>query len=164
MEKKQLKRLDLEKGIFEANGKTYHIEGGLSIERYCEFQLLEKEMGYGTTFKAMFENHKKLYGMLNKQRFADCAIEVYNMMKGIAKLEEREPTILKICALFINTPEEDRESISQDLITQKIQDWKAEGLDMRDFFHVASASVNGFLEIYRTVTRIISGEETISEA
>jgi hypothetical protein len=42
------------------------------------------------------------------------------------------------------------------MYNRKIADWKAEKLDMRDFFTVASNSVNGYIEIYRTVSRIIS--------
>lgn len=159
----ELKRIDLNKGVFEANGHQYHIEGALSIERYAEFQILEKEMGYGMTFKGIYDKLEKIYTQLNKLKFADAAVELNNIMRGVAKLEEREPVVLKICALFINRADEDRTTINQDVITQKIADWKAEGVDMRDFFLVASNSVNGYLEIYKTVTHTIMGEENAAE-
>lgn len=155
----ELKRIDFKAGKFTANGKTYTIEGALSIERYAEFQILEKELAYGFTAKDIFDKLRKMWDNQNKLKFVENAVLLDNLMRGIVKLEERNPTVLKICALFINTPDEDRATITQDLIDVKIADWKAEGLDMRDFFQVASSSVNGFLEIYKTVSRIISAQE-----
>lgn len=154
----QLKRIDFETGVFEANGTQYRIEGALTIERYAELQILEKEMGYGVTFKGLYDKLEKLYSLLNKNRFADSAVLVNDLMRGVVKVQEREPTVLKICALFINSEAEDRTIFTQDMINKKIADWKAEGIDMRDFFTVASSSVNGFLDVYRTVTRIISAQ------
>lgn len=155
----ELKRIDFNAGSFEANGETYYIEGGFTIARYAEFQILEKEMGYGLTFKSMYEKHEKLYQLVNKQKFADAAVLLNDVMRGIAKLNEREPTILKVCALSINTAGEDRTTITQDLINKKIADWKKEGIDMRDFFSVASSLINGFSEIYRTIAQDILDQE-----
>lgn len=155
----ELKRIDLEKGVFQANGKTYRIEGSLSIERYCEFQILEKELGFGVTFKSMFDTLNVLWTQINKMEFGMAAVTLNDTMRGMARLEEREPVVLKICALYINADGEDRSAFSQDMITQKIYDWKTEGYDMKDFFQVAFGSVTGFTEIYNRVSRIISGQE-----
>lgn len=154
---KELKRLDMTKPSFEANGVTYHIESGLSIERFCEYQILEKEAGFGVTFKKVFDNLKELHGLMNEVKFVEAAVKLDNMLRGVAKLEEREPTLLKICALFINTAEEDRTTINNDMVVKKIEDWKKE-YDIRDFFTLALNTVDGFLEIYANATRIISGE------
>lgn len=154
-----LKKIDLEKGIFQANGKTYFIESSLTIERYVEFQILEKELGFGVSFKAMFDGLNELWGYLNKMQFAEAAVKLNNMLRGMAKIEEKEPAVLKICALYINEESEDRSVITQDMITHKIQDWKAEGYDMRDFFQLAFTLVPGFIDAYQRVSRIISGLE-----
>lgn len=155
----ELKRIDFEKGKFTANGKDYTIEGALSIERYAELQILEKELAYGFTVKEIFNKLKQLWDFLNKLKFAEAAVLVRDLMAGATRVGERTPTTLKICALFINTENEDRGTITQELINTKIADWKAEGMDMRDFFQVASSSINGFLEVYQAVTRIISAQE-----
>lgn len=156
MTTKELKRLDFTTGEFVANGTNYRIEGALTIERYAELQILEKELGYASSFKAIYEKMQKAYDLLNKQKFADSAVQINDIMRGVAKAQEREPTILKICTLFINTENEDRTKLDKDVNERKIADWKKEGIDMRDFFLVASNSVNGFLEIYRNATRSIS--------
>lgn len=152
----ELKRLDMTKQSFVANGTTYYIESGLSIERFCEYQILEKEAGFGLSFKKIFENLKDLHGLMNNMKFVEAAVKLDNMMTGVAKLEEREPTLLKICALFINAKDEDRTTINNDTIVKKIEDWKKE-YDVRDFFTLALNMVDGFLEIYANATQIISG-------
>lgn len=153
---KELKRLDLSKQSFVANGTTYYIESGLSIERYCEYQILEKEAAFSMSFKKIFENLKEVHRLMNEVKFVEAAVKLDNLMRGVAKLEEREPTLLKMCALFINTEDEDRTTINNDMIVKKIEDWKKE-YDIRDFFQLALNTVDGFLEIYANATRIISG-------
>lgn len=160
----QLKRIDFEKGFFEANGKKYFIEGGMSIERYAEFQIYEKELAYGLTVKGLFDKLGELWRMLNKLKFADAAVLLNDIIRGVSKLEDREPVVLKICALVINEENEDRTQFSQDMITRKILDWKTEGISMADFFRVASGSVNGLQEIYRKAARIISGEASLEDS
>jgi len=154
---KELKRLDLSKQSFVANGTTYYIESGLSIERFCEYQILEKEAAFSMSFKKIFENLKDVHRLMNEVKFVEAAVKLDNLMRGVAKLEEREPTLLKMCALFINTEDEDRTTINNDMIVKKIEDWKKE-YDIRDFFQLALNTVDGFLEIYANATRIISGD------
>lgn len=144
---KELKRIDFEKGIFEANGKKYFIESQMSIERFCEFQIYEKEAGLGMPFKKIYENLQTVYQDLNATKFADASVRLNDLMHGVAKLDEKEPAALKICALFMNTEDEDRSVITNDMIVKKIEDWKKE-YDMRDFFWFALDTVNGFMEIY----------------
>lgn len=152
---KKLKRLDLTTPRFKANGVYYNIEGGLSIERFCMYQILEKEAAFGTSFKDLFQNLKKVHELLNGVKFVEASVLLHNMMNGVAKLEEKQPTLLKMCALFINTDDEDRSTINEDMIAKKINDWKAE-YDVRDFFQVALNTMDGFIEIYEAVTRTIS--------
>lgn len=152
---KKLKRLDLSNPRFEANGVYYNVEGGLSIERFCMYQILEKEAAFGVSFKNLFNNLQKLHGLMNNVKFVEASILLDNMMRGVAKLEEKQPTLLKMCALFINTDDEDRSIITEDMIAKKINDWKKE-YDVRDFFQVALSTMDGFLEIYNNVSRIIS--------
>jgi hypothetical protein len=153
---KEVKRMVVSEGKFEANGKTYIIENAFSIERYAEYQLIEKEVGFGITFKEIFDNLMKLKGMMNSSRFVDASFLLVDMMRGVQKLEYKEPLVLRMCALFINTPDEDRTTINEDMITRKIEDWKKEGLDIRDFFTLALNTMDGFIEIYQKLTQTTS--------
>jgi hypothetical protein len=150
------KRIDMQTGKFTANGVNYSIEQFLTIERYAEFQILEKEMAYGMTFEAQYKLVDAAEKALNKTNFVDAAVLLNNLKQGILKVKSREPVVLKICALFMNAENENIKIITQDMIDTKIYNWKHEGIAMNDFFTVALNSVNGFLGIYQSITRSIT--------
>lgn len=151
----QLKRIDFEKGVFVANGTTYFIESDMSIARFRQYQMLEKEAAFSTTFAAMFAELRAIYDLMNDIQFVKAAVKLDNLMSGVKKLEEKEPTLLKMAALFINTEDEDRTTITKDQISKKIEDWATE-YDVRDFFHFALNTIQGFTEIYKNVTQATS--------
>lgn len=155
----ELKRIDFKKGSFQANGKTYYINSSLTIERYAELQIFQAEIGPGMEYEKIFKKLHDVYKLINKMQFADAAVYVNDLIRGFSKLEEKEPTILKICTLMCNTDDEDRTTYNNDLAVKKIEDWKREGIDMRDFFQLASGLVSGFLDVYKTATLIISEQK-----
>ena len=157
----ELKRINMETGKFTANGVDYAVNQYLSIERYCEFQILEKELGYGFSFAEIYKNLDHVEQLLNKTQFVPAAVMINNIKQGVVKVQEREPVMLKMCTLFINYEGEDIRTFTNDMIDKKITDWKAEGIAMNDFFTVALNSINGFFAIYQNITRNIT--EILSE-
>lgn len=151
----KLKKLNPEARSFEAGGKEYFIETQLSISRFHQYQIYEKEAGFGMSFKDMFSNLIKMREELNKVKFVDCAVRLDNLINGMAKLEEKEHTLLKMCALFMNTKDEDRGDINDDMITAKIDNWKNE-YEVNGFFTLALNTVNGFFTIYKEMHQSIS--------
>lgn len=136
--------------------RVYTVHNFLSVERYCEFQIFEKELAYASTFKTTFDKIKKALAQMNAMKMVDAIITLTDLVRGMVKVEEREPTVLKICALFINYEGEDIHSYSKDVEADKINDWKGAGVDMRDFFTVALHTVPGFLEIYAKISQSIT--------
>lgn len=141
---------------FIANGTRYFIEEGLSIERWIFMQQLQIEMGFGVEFDEMLQGWKAQYELVNKQKFADAAVQAYNMMNGITKVFQRQPQILRFCALFINTENEDRATITEDTIAKKVEDWKQGNLNIEGFFEFSLLKVKGLAEGYMSVTRSVS--------
>lgn len=152
---KQLKTLDPQARSFEANGKKYFIETKLSIARFHEYQIFEKEAGFSMSFASMVDAIKEAYQDLNQLKAADASVKLHNLLAGISKVAEKEHVLLKMCALFINTEDEDRGEIDDDLITSKIEDWKNE-YEVNGFFMLALNTVNGFLRIYSEMHQLIS--------
>lgn len=142
-----------------ANGTEYFIQSNLTIARFCEFQILEKELAFSMSFQSVFKEINEACEMMNEVRFVDVAVKLDNLRRGIAKLEEKEPTALKICTLFINEKNEDLSEWNNDIMTKKIEDWKAEGIAVEDFFQFALNSVGGFISIYKKMSEVISGEK-----
>lgn len=152
---KELKVIDLKEKKFTANGVDYYIESGLSFKRFRMYQKLQIECGYEVGFAGMFDKIKKIYDMCNAMKFADIAVLTSNILHGIAKVEERKIPVLSLCALFINTKDEDRSVINDDIVDKKIADWEAEGLDITPFFTLALSSMENFSKAWEEVTRNI---------
>ena len=152
---KQLKTLDPQSRTFEANGKKYIIETKLSIARFHQYQIYEKEAGFSISFSAMVATIRDAYQDLNQLKAADASVKLHNLLAGISKVAEKEHVLLKMCALFINTEDEDRGEIDDDMITAKIEDWKDE-YEVNGFFTLALNTVNGFFQIYNEMHQIIS--------
>lgn len=159
-----LTKIDMSTKSFTANGTRYYIEDTRSIDRWVFEQQLTIEAGFGVEFDEMLRAWKDQKDYLNKQNFVDAAVQAYNMANGITKIFAREPTILKFCALFINTAEEDRRTIDADMITRKIEDWKAEGLAIEGFFEFSLLRVRGLGEGYMKAIQSVSNlmEDTLS--
>lgn len=147
-----LKRIDFKAGEFEANGKTYYLETRLSVARYCEFVILQRELQMGLTLEQIYEAMITQRELLNKVRFADAAVHADKLLNHMVKLKEKEPTMLKICTLCINTKEEDRSKWGNDTVVQKLEDWKKGGYDVHDFFAMALIIVPGFTQLYNSFT------------
>lgn len=151
----QLKTLDPQQRSFEANGKTYHIETRMSIARFHQFQIYEKEAGFSITFEGMVHTLKEAYQDLNTMKAADASVKIHNLLAGMVNISEKEHTLLKICALFMNTDDEDRGEINEDMISRKIEAWQNE-YDVNGFFTLALNTVSGFFKIYAEMRQIIS--------
>lgn len=135
-----LKSIDIQQKSFKANGKTYYIEpGDIAIERYAKYEELSLELQYGVSQAEMFANWKQVTQLANELKFSDIAVLANNMQNGLVQLMDRQNTALKMCALFINEEQEDRGRISDDMISNKINDWQEEGYTVGPFFQLALA-------------------------
>lgn len=152
----KLRNIDHDSGQFEANGKIYYLENKLSVSRFCEFQILQRELWTGLSIQDFFKQIQDVEKLLNQLRFSDLAIWAHQIKTHMAKLKEKEPVMLKICTLFINTEDEDRNKWDNDLVVKKKQDWIESGIDVQDFFHIALTLAPGFVEIYNNFIQAIS--------
>lgn len=150
MAERKLKRLDFLTKEFEANGKKYYIEEQLSQDRWNMYELLEVEIGVNLKSQEIKGKMRELWDNLNAQNFADsCVICRDVMIAADRAYEPRIPECVRMCALFMNTENEDRRFITEDLIKQKAADWREEGIDMQSFFSFAIATIPGFIENFK---------------
>jgi hypothetical protein len=156
-----LKTIDPNASSFTANGKTYFIESGLSIERYRKFEEIEIELGFSRSFVDVFDAVEKMMKDINKNNLGDAYVKGYNIMNGVAQFKQKRPHVFRYCALFINEENENRAVITEDMINKKIEDWQVEGLNYEPFFHIAMNSLNGFKESYnRLMESILKDQKT----
>lgn len=148
----ETKRIDFDNPVIPANGKEYKMVRELTITRYKELEKLEIEFYYGFDMESMFQKLKEAWSDLNKPKPADAAVKIYRLMEGVAdRVDKREPCVLRICALFLVTEDEDLTTWSEELATQKIEDWQKEGYKIDDFFSLVASLVPGFLKDYNAI-------------
>lgn len=142
---------------FTANGVKYLVHTSLAIERFIEFEKLQIKVGYGVDFRHLFQQINTAFNYLNDSRQADAAVMLHNLMTGVAtNLEDRENPVLDLCTLYICREGEDLTKYDPVLNEQKKEDWKAEGITVDSFFVLAFNLVNGFQNIYDSVSLSIS--------
>jgi hypothetical protein len=155
-----IKTIDPNQTRFEANGHVYTIAANsLSVNRWQKYLELQAEFGMGSTLPEIMAAFRAIYDAANLNKCADIGVLSRDAMIGISNIGKREPQALRLCALFCNREGEDLKTISDDLISEKIEDWKAEGFDIQGFFHLAVASLEGFRENYEAATAVTSKPE-----
>lgn len=149
----QAKDIDLSIKEFIANGKRYFIEDQISLDRLIKMELIEVELGYGHSLSEIMATQVAAMNDINKQQQGEAYIKLYNNVRSMEHMQQRMPYILRFCALIINEENEDRKVITEDMINNKISDWRKEGLKPEPFFTITAKSSPGFLELYKKLTQ-----------
>lgn len=147
----QLIKLDGNTIDFMANGKKYIIETSISRKRWTFYLKESVNLAFGQTVEELFNAFLEIYNITNEEGFrrGDIAVIARDAMKGIEMILTRDKeTIVRLCTLFINHEHEDRRTINEDMIAQKINDWDEAGIDMNSFFQFALAFIPNFKSLY----------------
>ena len=159
-----IKKVDFSTGQFEANGKTYFVQSGLTISRFEKYQKLEIEAAYPRSLADLQKEHEALYVELNKMRIVEACRRVYDLVRAKEVVGVTSDKWLRIAALFINTEDENCSDCSDDLLERKIDDWRKEGYDFSDFFMFAASTSRNLTEIYEKSTQIFSNDKEAAAA
>lgn len=157
--KTELKTPSKNELFFEANGKKYFPETKISIARKILCDRYVVELGAGLPITQMFERVKEAFAKANELKMADCAVILHNAMSGLNDWDKREDAIMNICALYINTENEDRRSITEEQIKIKIDDWETEGIEYAFFLTMAQAWLSPVIKSWNDISRSISEEK-----
>ena len=154
-----MRKLDLNSNvILGKSGKEYKVLRSLPVARYVHFEKMQHHVGFGLDVQAMFSTLGTVYDLLNKQKFADAAVTVHNLMNGVARnVDKRLHPSLLLCTLFIVSDDEDLSFWDEESQAAKIEDFS--DIDSADFFLLAANVVSGFIEIYQEVLANISKAE-----
>ena len=146
---KELKTPNLnDSASFEANGKTYHIEQRISVDRKMRVDAIVMELAAGVRPAEQFNHLKRMYDKVNAGKIADVAVDLYKLMEGLKAWQDRKDPILELCAMYINHTDEDRRTISDEQIKAKIADWREAGIDYSFFSLVAHSLLGGQMKTW----------------
>lgn len=142
---KAIKNLHLEANSFTANGQKYIIHQAMTIKRFEIYERLQLEVAYGIEFENIATQLNAAYDDLQKFKAADASVKIHNILFGLSrKLGNRELNILLLCSLFVCRENEDLTAWTEAEASEKINDWRTEGIDIQDFFKLAFGSISGF--------------------
>lgn len=156
----ELKEIDPKVKSFTANGKEYFVESKLSIERFIAYQKLEVEFAFNGGFASIMKMLDQSFEHLNKGELASACVLVDNTRKSIRKQDKdkRIPAI-DLCSLFLNTKDEDRRVITDEMLLEKQRDFEEEGIPIDFFLHLAANLVTGYKEYLKPKESTISKVE-----
>jgi hypothetical protein len=140
-------------GMFTVEGVTYHMEADLSTDRFMIYQKWEAEAAFGTSFKQMMSNWRKVWDWSQESRFGDIVVLAWNTMNAVVRADANDVPYLKLCALFLNTAGEDRTVFDQIVIDRKIQHWREAGVPIQFFFQLSGILISGFIEHYDAISQ-----------
>lgn len=152
----KLKTIDPAETSFIANGQKYFIESELSIQRAVYAEAVKMELETGLQLGKQLDEWIKLYDLANQQKFADIVVMAYNNRRGFRDFFKSHMPVLKLCACFMNTEDEDRRQITDDMVNKKVADWQEEGISINSFFRHALTSLRAGLGDSGNGTQAIS--------
>ena len=159
----ELKVIDFKEKKFTCGGRTFYIQDSLSFNRFRELQRISIEFGFSTTFVELFKEIQKCYDFVQTNKnWGDLAVTLYNLMHGVASIENKDAAALRLCALFLNEKDEDITVYDEAKMKDKIECWSKE-LDVSPFFHWAASLVDGWMPAYNITIRSTSNVEKAKE-
>lgn len=152
----QIRTLDLKQKSFKGiSGTEYFIEDNLAVKRWRKYLKLQNKLGWGVTFEELFNKVKQAFQLLDesKPRPVSAGTILYNIMERVKEVEDEShvPEIIQMCALFMNTKDEDRTDISEQMIKAKEEDWS--DISVQSFFLYALSTIPNFIPIYNSITQ-----------
>ena len=135
---------------FECDGRKFEVTDSLSFTRYKELQKISLEFGFSATFEDIFNNNQKAIDAYNKHDYFTMSIILYKIQEGIKTIEDKDDPSLRLCALFINEPDEDPTKYNEAMMKSKIDCWGKE-MDIAPFFYLAASLVPGWMPAYKLV-------------
>jgi len=158
-----LKVIDFKEKKFTCGGRTFYVQDSLSFNRFRELQRISIEFGFSTTFVELFKEIQKAYDFVQTNKnWGDLAVTLYNLLHGVAAIENKDAAALRLCALFINESDEDVTVFDEAKMKDKIECWSKE-LDVSPFFHLAASLVDGWMPAYNITIRNTSSVEKAKE-
>ena len=80
---KELKKIPLDKGFFEAGGVKFFIKNTLTVERFKQFERLQNHFGFGKSFSDIYADLKFAMELANKGKMVESWNVIVNLRDGI---------------------------------------------------------------------------------
>lgn len=133
----------LNNGITGVSGVVYHVESEISVARKKAFDKWLVEFESGMSPERLVKEFDITIDYLNKFQMADGIYHLVKTRNNINDLSKRTDLLVKLCAIFLNTKEEDSAAFSETDIVRKTKD--IEHYSYNTFFLLLIGSLPGLL-------------------
>ena len=131
----ELKRLPENATTFEAGGQTFTVHSSLSLDGYQWMEELSIESEAGDSAAGMLKNQQAVYELMNKGRWADAPVKLYNSIAASERITERQFSArLLIFTLFCRPQGADLSKWNRDEAAAWLNLINEEGYDSSDLF------------------------------
>jgi hypothetical protein len=150
MENKEIKTIEIRAGVpFMANNRQYTPSETFSIGRFEKVEELEEELIQFSDKRTCHDVMLKAMAMINEFKPGDAYTLMFNKIDSDQRNAKLTHYTLRLCAAYINYEGEDIRYLTDEEISKKINDWSAEGLDVRPFVLFAVSALNELLRHYK---------------
>jgi len=154
----KLKALQPGTDHFECGGKKYYISDKLSFVKFEKLSEWNLEFAFSANFKEVYNHLLNVWNAIEANKFGTIAVEIHNIMNGIAILEQKHNVAFRICSLFIIEEGEDEINFNEAKMNEKIENWGKE-YDAAFFFNFAANLVPDWINVYKIVSQTSIEEE-----
>lgn len=164
------KKIDPASGKFRSCGVDYYIDTeAMGYERIVRFSELIPVIAFGRKYLELVNFiHDLRMRMISggddfKKTYFDVATELTNFDQYLKENAATNPApliddVLRFCALFCVTKDEDMSVVNDRIQEDKITAWKKD-MDMHSFFLLARLQVPRYRELYPDFFRMAASEE-----
>ena len=157
---KELRTVDTK--AFECGGIKWTLSDKPSFARYAKLQELNIEFTFSQSVIDFYKGLELVEKSMNKTEFVKASSQLYNLKRGVAEIDKKQPVAFRMCALFINQEGEDLTDASDELMSRKVEIWAKE-LDCTPFFHLAASICREWIAAYNSFSRSSSESEEKAE-
>jgi len=151
-----LKNINITDNSFVANGNKYLIHSSLSVGRIQQFEKLQARMQNGFSVYEISKKLEEIIKLTNEQKTVQANTKLFVLHESCTNIENdiSHPALL-MCSLFICKENDDLTSWNESKALENIEDWRIEGYDFKDFFHLAFNLAKDFLtELTKDLTQV----------
>lgn len=128
-----------DKVLTGASGTKYIVHSTLTVAGYEKLEELKIQMQVGNSAADLLKMLQVAYDVLNKGKFADTAVHLYNCINIAERIEDdRHPAWLLMLTLFLRPEGSDLAVWDEETAGQWIDDLNAAGYDAAGLFSLAS--------------------------
>lgn len=143
----------------------YTVSESFTIGRFEKVEEMESELLQLSDIKSCHQAMVQAMAQINKMNPGEAYRILYNKMENDQRNAKLVHYSLRLCTAYINAEGEDTRYLTDETVKQKINDWSAEGLDVRPFLAFAVSVFRILMDHYsRPIQSILQETKQLKEA